>query len=377
MRNKILIISNLYPSPWEPNRATFNKQQFDHLAKLIDVSILVPIAWPVWLKLNSKQKIQQLDYDTVTVRYSWNFYTPKLMRRCYGFFMFMSFFFNSLFWIRKQKADILMASWAYPEGVATAILAKLFGKPFYIKVHGSDINDFSTDKARAKQIVWACKKAKGIFSVSNALKEKLISLGVSADKIHVIYNGVNKQIFFPNEAVKKSNSLLYVGNLKASKGVGELIAAFIKLIKTHKDLELIIAGNGDMMPEVKSALAQENLSEHVKLLGSVNHKDIALLIQQASILVLPSYAEGVPNVILEAMSCGTPVVATNVGGIPEIVSEQSGILVEPKNINALVQGLTTALAKEWNIAEIVQQTEAFSWKNNAAELYRNLQTKEA
>lgn len=373
MRKKILIISNLYPSPWEPNRATFNKQQFDHLAKLIDVSILVPIAWPVWLKLSNKQKVHQQDNDKVTVKYCWNFYTPKVMRRCYGVFMFISFCINSLLWMKKQKPDVLLASWAYPEGVATALLAKIFGKPFFIKVHGSDINDFSTDKARAKQIVWACNSAKGIFSVSKALKEKLVSLGVSADKIHVIYNGVNKQVFFPNESVKKSNSLLYIGNLKASKGVGELVAAFIQLKKTHKNLELIIAGNGDMMPEIKSSLAQENLSEHVKLLGSVDHKDIALLIQQASILVLPSYAEGVPNVVLEAMSCGTPVVATNVGGIPEVVSEQSGLLVAPKDINALVQGLTTALAKNWNIAEIVQQTETFSWDNNAVELYKNLQ----
>jgi glycosyltransferase involved in cell wall biosynthesis len=376
MRKKILIITNLYPSPWEPNRATFNKQQFEHLSEHADVSILVPVAWTDWLKLPKKHKQATVGQQGVTVRYCWSFYTPKVMRRLYSVFMLVSLLLNSLGWIKQQKADVLMASWAYPEGVASAMLAKILGIPFFIKVHGSDINDYTNDKARAKQIVWACKKAQGIFSVSQALKEKLMSLGVSADKIHVIYNGVNKQLFFPNAAIKKAHSLLYVGNLKASKGVGELLAAFIKLKKTHKNLELVIAGAGEMMPEIISTLAQEKLSAEVKLLGSVNHQDIALLIQQASILVLPSYAEGVPNVILEAMSCGTPVVATNVGGIPEIVSEHSGVLVAPKDINALTQGLSLALAKKWQFAEIVKQTVTFSWENNAVELYQHLQIKD-
>jgi len=369
---KLLIISNLYPSNWDPNRATFNKQQFDHLAKNLDVSVLVPVSWLDWLKLGQKKHNKGQPDDKVSVKYCWNFYTPKVMRRCYSLFMVCSLLLNSYFWIRRKKPEILLASWAYPEGVAVCIIAKLLKVPFFIKVHGSDVNEFAQDKARAKQIVWACNNAQGVFSVSKALKEQLISIGVKEDKIHVIYNGVNKDVFFPPEMKIESNELLYIGNLKETKGIGELVKAFIILKKSQPKLTLTIAGSGDMEIEICELLAQTKFADSVQLLGSVPHSLIPNLIRQAKILVLPSYAEGVPNVVLESMSCGTPVVATCVGGIPEVVSEDTGILVTPKNVQALVIGLEQALSKKWSTEKIVKQAAHFSWTSNAEQVHRHL-----
>lgn len=367
---KLLIITNLYPSNWDPNRATFNKQQFDHLTKHLDVSILVPVSWLDWLKLGREKRKQEALNDKV--RYCWNFYTPKIMRRCYSFFMVFSFFLNSFFWIRRVKPEVLLASWAYPEGVAVGIIAKFLKVPFFIKVHGSDINEFAQDKARAKQIVWACNRAQGVFSVSKALKNQLVALGVDANKVHVIYNGIDKQKFFPSETEAKSNELLYIGNLKREKGIGELIKAFIKLKLSQSELTLTVAGSGAMQSEVCNLLEQAKLTDSVKFLGSVPHSQIPDLIRHAKILVLPSYAEGVPNVILESMSCGTPVVATSVGGVPEVVNEDTGVLVAPKNVEALVIGLQHALSKKWSSEKIVKQAEYFSWTSNAEQVHSHL-----
>lgn len=373
MKKKIIIITNLYPSSWEPNRATFNKQQFNFLSKHIDVSVLVPVAWPQWLKLSSQQKKEGSEAQTVKSRFCWYFYTPKFMRRFYSFFMLASLLINSFFWIRKQKSDFIMASWAYPEGVATAWLATLFNKPFFLKVHGSDINDYANDKARAKQIVKACERAQGIFSVSQALKNKLVELGVNSEKIHVIYNGVDKSVFYADKSAKSSQSLLFVGNLKANKGVSELIESFITLKKTHQALKLVIAGDGAMMPIIVTRLTEEGLLSEVELLGNVAHHQIPALLRASSLLVLPSYAEGVPNVILEAFSCGTPVVATAVGGIPEVVSESDGILVKKQSVENLTQGINKALAIDWNSERIKEKANEFSWDDNARKVFDVIQ----
>jgi len=336
---KILVISNLYPSDWQPNKATFNKQQFDHLSKYCKLSILVPVAWPEWLRANKTQKSPRISECGIDIRYPWYFYTPKILPCLYSVFMLLSLLINSCRWIKQSKHEVLLASWAYPEGVVTACLAKLLGKDFFIKVHGSDINDSCQYPLRAKQIVWACNRAQGVIAVSEALKKRLVTLGVRKDKVHLIYNCVDKDIFYADQHISRQNYLLYVGNLKANKGVTELISAFVVLRTIHPNLTLKVAGIGAMLPVMQEEIAQAGLSAAVDFLGSVAHKSIADLIRPAKLVVLPSYAEGVPNIILESISCGTPVVATTVGGIPEVVNSKVGVLVAPKNVEALTIGI--------------------------------------
>ncbi|TLU65769.1 glycosyltransferase family 4 protein [Thalassotalea litorea] len=358
----VLIITNLYPSSWDPSRATFNKQQFDRLAKYFSIKILVPVAWPQWLKLSAKEKSE----GEGMVRYRPFFYTPKIGYSMFSVFMLISLIASSGRWIRKQKPAALLASWAYPEGVATALLAKIIGCPFFIKVHGSDVNDFGNDKWRAKQIVWAANRAAGVFVVSDALRTRLISLGVAADKLHLIYNGVDNSVFYPvaNKQIGKLQRLLYVGNLKANKGVMELIQSFIALLELQPGTELVIAGEGVMGAPMKQLLEQAGVQDKVKFLGSIAHSQVADEIRQAQIVVLPSYAEGVPNILLEAMACGKPVVATTVGGIPEIVTDKTSILIPEKTIEPLTNALDQALQKSWSQSDIVEHASQFDWQRN-------------
>ncbi|MEW6997247.1 glycosyltransferase [Colwelliaceae bacterium BS250] len=372
---KILVISNLYPSDWQPNKATFNKQQFDHLAKHCKLSILVPVAWPEWLRANKAQKLPRISACGIEVRYPWYFYTPKMLPALSSVFMLLSLLINSWRWIKRGKHDVLLASWAYPEGVVTACLSKLLGKEFFIKVHGSDINDTCRHPLRAKQIVWACNRAQGVIAVSEALKKRLVTLGVKKDKIHLIYNGVDKEIFYVEQHINRQNYLLYVGNLKANKGVIELISAFVALRAKHPNLTLKVAGTGAMLSVMQEQVVQAGLHAAVDFLGSVAHNSIADLIRPARLVVLPSYAEGVPNIILESVACGTPVVATTVGGIPEVVNSKMGVLVAPKNVAALTLGIEAALNKTWSTNEISLQATKFDWDLNALALVGQLLTK--
>lgn len=360
---KLLIISNLYPLPWEPNRATFNRQQFELLKDNYQVRIAVPVAWPEYLK--HRDEIEQND----KVTYFPNFYTPGLGRRFYPKMMELSFRLFSGSCLKDFVPDKILSCWAFPEGVAGQKLAERLGIPFYLKVHGSDINGHGNIPERAKQIVNAANKSNGILSVSNALKDKMITMGIDADKINVIYNGVDKTQFKPNASEMRNNTLFYVGNLKDTKGVMELLKAFHLVSAEYPELKLTYAGSGHMRTPMNAYIEENGLVDRVKFLGTVNHNELPALMKLARFVVLPSYAEGVPNVLLESMSCGTPVVATAVGGIPEVVQEgMNGYLSEPRSATEFAETLRKALNHDWDYNAIASHAEQFDWNRNKAQL---------
>ncbi|WP_068544418.1 glycosyltransferase family 4 protein [Thalassotalea crassostreae] len=363
-KDPMVIISNLYPLPWEPNRATFNFKQFGLLKDLYDVHILVPVAFTAWFK-NRKQII-----NNEKLRYVPYFYTPKVGRRFYSAFMFLSLLFTSYFWLKKINPKIIFSSWAYPDSVVASWLSKLLNSSFYFKVHGSDINLGSQNLPIANAIIRSSKKAKGIVSVSKALTNKMVALGINKDKIRTIYNGVdhNKFSALPVTSQEKPY-ILFVGNLKNDKGVIELIKAFTLIDKAHSNYQLIFIGSGPMDKEMNNLIEQHNYEPKVTLLGSLPHDEVAKYIASASLLALPSYHEGVPNVLLEAMAAGTPFVATDVGGIPEIIEDGvNGILVQPKTIEPLTLAIEQALSKQWDKKAIQKLSEKYSWQTNQHEL---------
>lgn len=363
-RSKLLIITNLYPLPWEPERATFNRQQFAQLADIYQLSVLVPVSFIAWFK--HLRQIKQTD----SLRYVPYFFSPKFGRRFYGFFMYLSLLIHSGLWIRRRQPDTILASWAFPDAVAASWLAKLYRCRFFFKVHGSDIHLHGEVPARARQIVAASERALGVISVSAELKQQMAQLGIADDKIHVVYNGVDHALFRqPSKRPIPERYMLFVGNLKKDKGVLELLQAFGQLSPQFPELRLLVAGNGDMRQPMLDYLNAQALADKVTLLGGVAHNQLPPLMQHAELVVLPSYHEGVPNVLLEAMAAGTPVVATAVGGIPEIVAnELSGLLVVDTNPATLAQVLARALTKEWDRGAILQHAAQFSWQENKRRL---------
>lgn len=356
----LVIITNLYPLPWEPNRATFNKQQFELLKDDYELSLLIPIAFPDWFK--HRNEIQQ----SSTIRYVPYFYLPKFGRRFYSVTMFFSILLHSGIWLKHSKPSTIMASWAFPEAVAASWLSRLYKTKFFFKVHGSDINLHGKIPARAKQILFAANKAQGILSVSKALAKELVTLGVAKEKIHVIYNGVDHDKFgltYPSN--KTEDYILYIGNLKHDKGVMELIDGFAQISTQYPDLHLVFAGSGMMNNALVSCAKTHNLENRVTFLGNVAHDQLPAWVSNAKVLCLPSYNEGVPNVVLESMAAGTPVLATSVGGIPEVVDEAiCGKLIPPKDAKAVANGLIELLNSEWSREKIKRHAAQFSWQKN-------------
>jgi glycosyltransferase involved in cell wall biosynthesis len=367
-QKSLLIITNLYPVPWGPNRASFNKQQFDLLAHHQPIKIIVLLAWKEWF---THRKECQSSND---IKYCPYFYIPKIGRRLVPFFQCISLMFF-IPWIKKQNASALIASWGFPDAVAASMLNTFFRLPFFVKVHGTDVNENIKYGVRSRLMRKWLNKAKRIFCASNALAEALNQQGIVKEKLLVNYNGVNPEIFYPAVKDTKKVSFVFVGSLITTKGVNELFEAFLTCQKKNPELTLDILGEGPMKSVLTDKIKELGVGEHIKLHGSVSLPNVAEFIRNASVLILPSYREGVPNVLLESFACGTPVIATRVGGIPEVVNQDVGILVDEKNSEQLANAMNEALQKKWCSDKIIEHAAQFNWQKNVQCLIEEIECK--
>lgn len=370
----ILVITNLYPYPWEPNRAIFNKQQFAKLAEISNVKIIVLVPWTSAVKNFAELKNKR--QNKVEINYCVYPYPPKIGRSLYPLFIFLSLLTH--YWkIKLFRPDCMLLSWAFPDAIAGTMLAKLLNIPTIIKVHGSDVNIHAQIKVRRAQIRWAMRYAKAIIAVSEDLKHKILEMGLPKAKIYTLYNGIDRDLFFPLDKTAAREScgiessrkvILFIGNLKVSKGCNLLLDAYLLLVKDVAFADLFYIGTGDQLSALKKMVVGTALEKNVHFLGSISHELLGKWINSSDVLVLPSMNEGVPNVILEAQSCGTPVVATNVGGIPEIVSTATGILIKYGDKESLSHALDEALRKNWDRNKISNNINILSWQENASRL---------
>jgi glycosyltransferase involved in cell wall biosynthesis len=379
MKPRVLIVSNLFGDPWNVSRGTFNQQQFGRLAERMDVTVLVPVSWlsvlrrPLayrGLRDAAMQRWPGVDYVIF-------WYPPGFGRRLHAACLFLSLALQRLTSFLPGRFDCVMASWGYPDAVAVGALAALSGTPFVAKVHGSDINVFATEGGRRGQIRWALHRARHVIAVSRALAARVAQLGVPQERTTVLYNGVDPQRFhpLPRDASKQDlgyapdeRVLLFVGNVQASKGCGELLEAFCRLSGQRPEARLAVAGTGPQVPDLKALAAQRGCADKVRFVGRLPHEAVIRWFGAADLLCLPSHAEGVPNVVLEAMACGRPVVATDVGGIPEVLPSFAGTMVPPRDVDALEAALQRALDTRWDETRIVAHARTFDWERNVSML---------
>lgn len=283
--------------------------------------------------------------------------------------------------LRRERYDLLFASWGYPDAVGTARLAATLGLPYVVKVHGSDLNVQANYRLRRPQIASALRGARAVVAVSSALAGKARALGAAKDRVHLLYNGVDGARFRPGDQATARDALdlpsdarlvLYVGNLKESKGCLDLLEAFPAVLARHAGARLAFVGTGPAGPVLARRAHQLGIAERVQLAGARPHDELPTWMQAADLLSLPSHNEGVPNVVLEAMACGLPVVASDVGGIPEVLPAHAGVLVQAHAPEALALALADALERDWQREAIIEHAGTFRWDDNVQRLDRIL-----
>lgn len=376
-KNRILFISNLFPNPLSPDRATYNRQQLSALQEYYGIDVIAPIAWTDMLRQGTLRTAA--DETCAGIYHPVYWYPPGCFRSRYGEFFYHSIKSVAGSLLERHKYDLIFSSWLYPDGWAAARLAEQFRLPLFVKVHGTDVNRLTTGSKLAQKSLSVTRAAQKVICVSKALQDRLLELGCEAAKPVVVYNGINRDIFHPrprHEArlelgINQAEQLvLFVGNLKKDKGLAELIAAFATMSESaHADepTRLAIIGTGPYLPELKRLMALLPDPGKVILPGVLPLERIAVWMCAASVVCLPSYMEGVPNVVLEALACGTPVVATSVGGIPELDrGDGSLVLVEPRSVSELAKALQLMLNRG---DRAVSSNFISSWQESAAQLH--------
>ena len=265
--------------------------------------------------------------------------------------------------------DLIDAHYFYPDGVAAAMLGKYFNKPVVITARGSDISLIPQYRMPRRWILWAAEHAHGLITVCNALKDELVALGVSANRITTLRNGVELQLFQPidrnaarAELGMTGFTLLSVGNLVPLKG-HELTISALRLLS---DVRLFIAGAGPERRNLENLAKRLDVAERVTFLGSLPQTSLKNYYGAADALVLASSREGWANVLLESMACGTPVIASNVWGTPEVVaSSEAGMLMKERTPEAIANAVC-ALRTSYPDREATRRyAERFSWDSTS------------
>jgi len=361
---KVLVFTSLFPNNMEPNKGVFIKERMRNVAKYCEIEVVAPVPyfppigifkkWYKFSQIKNRENIEGL--KTCHPRF---FVTPKVGMLFYGFFMFLSVF-TTVKQIKKGfNFDLIDAHYIYPDGFAAVLLGKVFKKPVVVSARGTDINLYPFFPFIRKQIIYTMKNAKKIISVCEALKDKMISLGVQKDKIEVIPNGVDTKKFKVISQLKSRTNLelpidrkilLSVGCLVKHKGFQRLIGA-LDIIKKgwdkHKPPFLVIVGDGPYRTKLELKIKQLRLENDTALVGVKPHADLYKWFNAADLFCLASSREGWPNVLLEALACGVPVVATRVDGIPEIIySEEYGFLVDNQDKKQLAKAISDGLSRK-------------------------------
>jgi len=276
--------------------------------------------------------------------------------------------------VRDFKPDIVIGYWAYPEGACAVHVAQKLGIPAVIGALGTDINERSGIQA------WLTARAlnqadKVIFVSQSMSNHAQRHHGVPQEKCATVINGVNTDVFHPQDRTACRAALgiatdapliVYVGRLIEAKGLQELFDAVRALSSTYPTLKCVLIGSGGFSRHLQEQVSAHGMAEHFHLAGGMTPQEVAVHVNAADLLTLPSWTEGYPNVLVEALACGCPVVATDVGGIPEIVKINNGILIPAKNTSALRNALEKALQANWD-RDLISRNMRREWHDVATE----------
>lgn len=280
--------------------------------------------------------------------------------------------------------DLIHSHFIWSSGYVGMKLKEKYGVPLIVTGHGYDVYQLPFSSTwwgnKIKTILAATDK---VITVSKKNLSYLKKLNVKSN-ITVIPNGYNSKNFYPRDRMVCRTSLglplnkkivLSVGNLNEVKGHEYLIKAFKTLTNSYKDMMCVVVGDGTLKTKLNKLVKIYGLDEFVFFVGKKPHFEIPLWMNSANIFVLPSINEGNPTVMFECLACNIPFIGTNVGGIPEIITPDTGIVVEPKDPEALsiaIKKLLNQMNEKRDVNETVRQ---FTWDKiggNIMKIYRQL-----
>lgn len=369
----LLTVTTLFPNPVQPTHGSFVATRLEKLVASGEVTaeVVAPVPWlPPLVRYPSVGRLDLVptirSQSRLTVHHPRYLVVPKIG---------MTLTPHTLFWTLKRalknllaqgrRFDLIDAHYFYPDGVAAVWLAQHFGIPVTVTARGTDLNLIPEYPTPHRMICEAAARADGLITVCQALKNRLVELGPAPERVTVLRNGVDLQLFKPIDRDKARatlgltrRTLGSVGWLIERKGHHHAICALPAL----PDTDLLIVGEGPERTALERLAVKEGVSERVRFLGRIEQKQLPEIYSAMDALVLASTREGWANVLLEAMACGTPVVASAVWGTPEVVAApEAGVLMKTLDAQGVIEGVRHLFATYPDRAATRRYAEGFSW----------------
>ena len=392
---RVLVVTRLFPTSVEPFESPFARQQLSALGRRCQVLVLGVVPHlPGASLLGERTRPGRLRRvparETIaglTVLHPRAPYLPGSSR-----FPWLARFNGPLYlggllsYVPRLRGrfDVVLGTFLHPDACAASSLARLLGIPHVIKAHGTDIDVVARWRSVRPSVRAALGSASWSLGVSRAMVSALVELGAPPERAVLLANGVDRALFHPRDRAAaraelglpaEGRLLVFVGLLAPQKGVRELLAAWSELRAAGgPPLHLAIVGGGALRDEVAAAAATHSDARRGRLFapGALPLDRVARYLGAADVFTLPSHREGTPNVVLEALASGRPVVATHVGGIPDVITEGvTGLLVPPRSAPDLARALRAALDRSWDVDALTASAPP-SWEESAARLHRLL-----
>jgi glycosyltransferase involved in cell wall biosynthesis len=377
---RLLTFSTLFPHAARPNHGIFVENRLRHLLASGDASstVLAPVPWfpsrSGWFgdwALNAAAPAAEMRHG-IAIRHPRYPVIPKLGMAAAPWLLYRAMVPQvERLLAAGHRFDLIDAHYVYPDGVAATWLGRRFGLPVVMTARGTDVNLIPRFRVPRRLIEGAIGDAAALIAVSAALAQALVELGAPADKVTVLRNGVETELFRPpaDRAAARAAlglegpTLISVGGLIERKGHHRTIEAMRQL----QGYTLIIVGEGPERERLAGLIGRYGLDERVRLLGPRPHRELPSLYGAADASVLASSREGWANVLLESMACGTPVVAANIWGNPEVVrAPAGGVIYEPNTPDGIAEGVRRLFASLPERPATRAYAEPFSWDETTA-----------
>ena len=378
---KILTFTSLFPNSLQPNYAGFVLQRVSHLAKRRGnhVEVVAPLPYvPGFLKRTAKGRMASIpSVETIAglqVHHPRYPLLPKISMPLHALLMYSGCQGLVRALHREHQFDCIDAHYVFPDGVAAVLIGRALQIPVSLTARGSDIHTFSRFFTVRPQMRWALRHADAVAAVSSTLARIMLQLEPSLPPAIEIGNGVDTTRFFPEDRLlarkiigvdQAAKLIVSVAALKHVKGCDLLVRAAALLKVSTPGCKLLFVGDGPELVALRRLAAELSCADVCTFAGPVNHEDLRHYYSAADVSCLPSRNEGCPNVVLESLACGTPVVATRVGAVPEMLADtETGLVVDPTP-ESIHQGLRFAMGRQWDRAAVASKANLRSWEQVA------------
>lgn len=382
---QILSLCCVYPTRDEPSRGVFIRARLEELGRKLSVRVVAPVPWIAWgrgtFRWARPTRSLTRQGGTLPAR------RPRWLQLpgntwVNGPLLALQLLPLLIREWRRSPWDAIDAHFGIPEGMAGAILAWLFSCRLSITLRGRELAQ-AHDRSTRLALAWTLQRADRVIAVSAELEEHAWNLGVPFERTRLIPNGVNPDIFHPlDRGIVRAELgiedqiqlVLVVARIDPVKGILDFLNCLPRLIREFPNLRICLVGGvgrgaSTYAEQVEARVRNVDLWGRVELIGPLPQSLVVRWMNAADLLCLPSRREGCPNVVLEALACGLPVLATAVGAVPELLADShTGLVIPAHDQQALEAGLRRCLNQEWSERRGMKTSEVRRWGQVAEEL---------